>query len=96
MRSTQSSDPEAALRDAVLQFALAILAAVREAGPSQQGVPERLLSVAAAAQQLGVGRSTVYQLIAAGQLRSTVVGRRRLVPLSAITDFIATAGGARR
>jgi excisionase family DNA binding protein len=46
--------------------------------------------------RLGVGRSTVFAAIAGGQLRSVKVGRRRLVPESAITQFIQnleTAGG---
>lgn len=46
--------------------------------------------------RLGVGRSTVFGLMASGELRSVKVGRRRLVSESALTDFIEAldAGGA--
>ncbi len=40
------------------------------------------------AATLGVGRTVTYRLIATGELRSITVGRRRLVPASAITDFL--------
>jgi excisionase family DNA binding protein len=48
----------------------------------------RLLNIEAVMERLGVGRSTVFELIGDGQLRSVKVGRRRLVPESAITLFI--------
>lgn len=37
----------------------------------------------------GVGRTTVFELIRTGQLRSVTVGRRRMVPQSQIDRFIA-------
>jgi excisionase family DNA binding protein len=49
----------------------------------------RLNNVEQVQARLGVGRSTVFDLIASGQLRSVKVGRRRLVPEQAIRDFIA-------
>ena len=49
-------------------------------------------ALAAAADALrAVGRSLVYDLIAAGRVRSLRVGRRRLVPSGAIADYIAGA-----
>jgi excisionase family DNA binding protein len=39
--------------------------------------------------RLGLGRSTVFALLASGQLRSVKVGRRRLIPEAAIVEFIA-------
>jgi excisionase family DNA binding protein len=56
----------------------------------------RLHNIESVMDRLGVGRSTVFAAIAGGQLRSVKVGRRRLVPESAITQFIQnleTAGG---
>jgi excisionase family DNA binding protein len=41
-----------------------------------------------AARILSVGRSTVYDLIRSGRLRSIKIGRRRLVPRSALDAFI--------
>jgi excisionase family DNA binding protein len=38
--------------------------------------------------RLGIGRSTVFGLLASGQLRSVKIGRRRLVPEQAIRDFV--------
>lgn len=40
-----------------------------------------------AAEVLGVGRSTAFDLVASGQLASVRVGRRRLVPVSALREF---------
>jgi excisionase family DNA binding protein len=53
----------------------------------------RLNNVEQAMGRLGVGRSTVFDLIASGQLRSVKVGRRRLIPEQAIRDFIAQLDG---
>ncbi len=38
-----------------------------------------LVSIENAAQSLGIGRSKTYELIAAGQLLTVTIGRRRLV-----------------
>jgi excisionase family DNA binding protein len=48
----------------------------------------RLHHVETVMDRLCLGRSTVFNLIASGQLRSVKVGRRRLVPESAIVEFI--------
>ena len=52
-------------------------------------LPVRAFSVIEAAEQLGLSRSTVYNLIADGRLASLRVGGRRLVPTSAIEEFLA-------
>ncbi len=61
-------------------------------------VNARLHPVEVVMERLCLGRSTVFNLIASGQLRSVKVGRRRLVPESAIAEFIehleASGGGA--
>jgi len=49
----------------------------------------RLLTVRQAAQVLGLGRSTVYELIAAGELETVSIGRSRRVPLDALRAFVA-------
>jgi excisionase family DNA binding protein len=48
-----------------------------------------LMSVAEVAQLLGVHRTTVYDLLAIGELRSTTLGRRRLIPRVALEEFVA-------
>lgn len=41
------------------------------------------------AQLLGIGRNGVYDLIRRGDLRSISVGRKLLIPLTAIEAFLA-------
>ncbi|MFF0240573.1 excisionase family DNA-binding protein [Rhodococcus pyridinivorans] len=39
-------------------------------------------------ERLGVGRSKVFELLASGELRSVRIGRTRLIPESALVEFI--------
>lgn len=48
----------------------------------------RLLTIATAARLLGVGRSTAYELIAAGELEVVHIGRSARVPVAAIDAYI--------
>jgi excisionase family DNA binding protein len=57
-------------------------------------VEPRLNSVPAVMKRLGVGRSTVFELIATGELRSVKIGHRRLVSDAAIAEFIARLEGS--
>jgi excisionase family DNA binding protein len=85
---------EARVREAVDALAAALLDAIREqARPVAEG-PERLLSIPEAADLAGLGRSALYDLIGRGELRTLKVGRRRLVPASAIAELAARADGA--
>jgi excisionase family DNA binding protein len=52
--------------------------------------PPRCLRVEEAARLLNVGRSTAYDLIRSGRLRSVKIGRRRLVPRDALDALIAS------
>ncbi len=56
--------------------------------------PDRLLSVDEAAREMSCGRTLVYAEIQAGRLRSCKVGRRRLVPASAVAAYSAPDRGA--
>ena len=47
-----------------------------------------LLPVDEAARRLSIGRSLLYELLAAGEIHSIHVGRLRRVPLSALTEFV--------
>ena len=47
-----------------------------------------LLTVPEAARVLGIGRSTVYELIARGDLEVVHIGRSCRVPVSAIEAYI--------
>ena len=48
--------------------------------------PDRLMSIEQAARALGIGRTALYSEIGAGRIRSVKVGRRRLIPSSAISE----------
>ena len=41
-----------------------------------------------AARLLGIGRSTAYELIATGELRSFTIRRARLISAAALAEFI--------
>lgn len=47
------------------------------------------------ALMLGIGRNYVYELIRTGQLRSIRVGRKILIPLAAIDDFLNGTGSTK-
>ncbi len=42
-----------------------------------------------AARRLSVGRTTVYELLASGELRSVSIGRCRRVPVSELCSYVA-------
>jgi excisionase family DNA binding protein len=48
----------------------------------------RLVSIEIAARLLGIGRTTVYDLVNRGELRSTKIGRRTLVAVEDIDTFV--------
>ncbi|WP_431903119.1 helix-turn-helix domain-containing protein [Nonomuraea sp. bgisy101] len=49
----------------------------------------RLYRVCDAMRLLSLSRSVIYELIRSGRLRSVTQGRTRLIPASAIDDYIA-------
>jgi excisionase family DNA binding protein len=49
-----------------------------------------MLSVTEVAELLRIHRATVYDLLATGELRSTTLGRRRLIPRAALEEFVAS------
>jgi excisionase family DNA binding protein len=74
------------LRAAVMELVEALRDEIAiEARPSERE-PDRLLSIAEAARALGIGRSALYSEMAARRIRSVKVGRRRLIPSSAISE----------
>jgi excisionase family DNA binding protein len=50
---------------------------------------KRLYRVVDAMVILSLGRSAIYEQIRSGRLRSVTQGRSRLIPASAIADYIA-------
>jgi excisionase family DNA binding protein len=51
--------------------------------------PRVLLTVEAAAEQLSIGRTTMYALIKDGQITTVRVGRLRRIPADALTAYTA-------
>ena len=54
------------------------------------------LSITETCERLGVGRTTVYGLIAEGELESVKVGRRRLIPASSPAAYLERLAAAAR
>lgn len=48
-----------------------------------------LLTVSEAADRLGLGRSTVYELVMRGDIPSIKIGRARRIPTSTLEIFVA-------
>lgn len=48
-----------------------------------------LLSIEDAAERLSLGRTTFLQLVYNGAIESVTVGRRRLIPVEGLEDYVA-------
>ena len=58
----------------------------------RNAVAERLaVSPAEAARLAGVGRTTIYEAIGSGALRSLKIGKRRLILIASIMEWLAAA-----
>jgi excisionase family DNA binding protein len=54
--------------------------------------PQRLaVSPSEAARLAGIGRTTLYEAIGSGALRSLKMGKRRLITIDALRDWLAAA-----
>lgn len=51
-------------------------------------MPDLVLTVDEAAERLRVSRWTLYNLIRSNQLRTVKIGRRRLVPVDALAEYL--------
>lgn len=61
-------------------------------GDGRVGSGERLsVSPADAARLTGVGRTKLYEAIGSGALRSLKIGKRRLIMIEALRDWLAAA-----
>jgi excisionase family DNA binding protein len=57
-------------------------------GREEEGMDRLVLSPEEAAEVLGVGKSTIYDLLRANRLRSVKIGRRRLIPVGECEEFL--------
>ena len=48
-----------------------------------------LLKPELAAANLGIGRSKLFELIAAGEIETVQIGRSRRIPADALADYVA-------
>ena len=58
---------------------------------SELSLEPMTLTVDEAAAILRIGRGSAYALVRSGRLRSIKIGRRILIPASAIEDFLRAA-----
>lgn len=86
-----TADELAALAATIAQLAERLATKEEEAPrPPARPLPARVLfTVAEAAKQLGIGRTTAYALVASGDLESVQIGRLRRVHVDAINDYAA-------
>jgi excisionase family DNA binding protein len=64
-----------------------MVSTIEKSKPAIPNTPALLHQVPEACRMLGIGRSTLYELMSAGRLKSVTIGRRRLVPASEIERF---------
>ena len=57
-------------------------------------IPKFNFSIPEACHAAGVGRSTLYEAIAAGELETLKIGKRRLVPDDALRTWLASKRAA--
>ena len=59
--------------------------------PISSQMPARVLRVRDAAQTYSISKTRIYELIAAGKLKSLRVGGRRLITVDSLESLIAEA-----
>jgi len=60
----------------------------------EETVTKLLFTTAEAAELLGLGRSTVYELLASGALESICIGRARRIPHEALVAYVGRLRGS--
>ena len=59
---------------------------------TERTVTPVLYSVDEAAEALRLSRSVIYELIRSGRLRTVKQGRRRLVPVASLSEYVSLLG----
>ena len=87
LAATHRQPEKLAISDADLErLAVAIS---RHMGSGDVAVPSELVSIKDASRMVGLGRTTLYNLINEGRLETRQIGRRRLVLRSSIAALLA-------
>src|SRR4029450_4241161 len=68
--------------------------AIMAVAESRPAVPAVVYDVDEAAEALRLSRSVLYELIRSGRLRTVKQGRRRLVPVSALAEYVDPLGSS--
>ncbi len=68
----------------------------REQGDASRLYERGAMTVEAAAEFMGLGRTFLYGAMERGELRYIKAGKRRLIPRQAAVDYLASLGGAGR
>lgn len=92
MRGRYHTPPSDRLEAAVREIVEALREEMRAEVNARTTAPSRLLSIKEAAEACGLSRTTFYGLIGKGEVRSIRIGRRRLVPESALREFMDSGG----
>ena len=56
----------------------------------EQAIEPALLSLSASAEYLGLSRDTIYRLIGAGRLTALKHGKKTLVTVASLRDYVAS------
>jgi excisionase family DNA binding protein len=57
------------------------------------GMQALSVTIARASEIIGLGRTTIFELLKAGRLRSAKIGSRRLVLVSSLRELLERASG---
>lgn len=93
---SETSMPIALLADALGVTQQQLLGLVRAHTDTAPDPTLVALTVEEAARRLGVGRTTMYALLASGEVPSVTIGRLRRIPAEALNDYVATRAQAAR
>jgi excisionase family DNA binding protein len=62
--------------------------------PVEPLIPALALNVENAAKALSISRTMLFRILKDGQLRSVMIGNRRIIPVQAIKDYLNGFGDA--
>jgi excisionase family DNA binding protein len=86
---SETPTPIALLADALGVSQQALLRALHASTSTAHDPTLVALTVEEAARRLSVGRTTMYALVASGEIPSVTVGRLRRIPAEALNDYVA-------